>query len=558
MKKKFLQSTLATVLLTALLFSGLICVVLLSFLGKQTEKELSWNLRQISLAMEREENPIEYLDALREAGCAERLTWISGDGTVLYDSEANPSSMENHLSREEIAQAAQDGSGHSFRYSDTHREKTYYYAARLSDGSILRLSDTRNSVLGMLFQMSGWLIGALALSMLAAALISTGMVRRLVEPINQLKLNQPEKDSVYPELRPLVERLTQQNRSIQEYIHELNARQIQFDAITAQMSEGLVMLDAQGRIVFLNRSAAPFFNTTTGLAGHQALELIDAENFRQAVDSALHGHSAEALLENHGCFHQLLANPVLDDGHLTGAVLLMLDVTDRRLAEQNRRDFTANVSHELKTPLTAIIGYSELLENGLAAPGDVQHLAGQIRREGARLLSLVQDILHLSQLDSGADLGAREEIDLLPLCRDILARFEPIAAERKVSLHFEGEPVITHGIRRLLDEIIANLVDNAIKYNVPDGQVTLRLQNSQDHAEITVSDTGIGIPELSQPRVFERFYRVDKSRSKATGGTGLGLSIVKHAVQLHGGTVQLTSRENQGTSITVTLPGGAA
>lgn len=554
MKKKFLQSTLVTVLLTALLFSALICVVLFNFFGTQTEKELSGNLMQISLAMNREDNPVEYLSALSEAGFPERLTWIAQDGSVLYDSEMSPAGMENHLSREEIVQAAQSGSGHSFRYSDTHREKTYYYAARLADGSYLRLSDTRNSALGMLMHLIWWFLAALALALLAAVLFSTGMVRRLVEPINRIQLNQPEKGAVYPELRPLIERLSQQNRSIQEYIHELNARQIQFDAITAHMSEGLVMLDAQGRIVFLNRSAAPFFNTTTGLAGHQALDLIDAENFRQAVATALHGHSAEAMLENHGSFHQLLANPVLDDGHFTGAVLLMLDVTDRRLAEQNRRDFTANVSHELKTPLTAIIGYSELLENGLAAPEDTRALAGQIHHEGTRLLSLVQDTLHLSQLDSGYGLGSREEVALQPLCREILERFQPIAAERKVTLSFEGEPVHVHGIRRLLDEIIANLLDNAIKYNVPGGQVDLRLKNDQGHAVLTVADTGIGIPERSQPRVFERFYRVDKSRSKATGGTGLGLSIVKHAVQLHGGTIQLVSHENEGTTITVTFP----
>lgn len=554
MKKKFLKSTLAIVLLTALLFSALICVVLFSFFGAQTEKELSWNLQQISLAMNREEQPLEYLTGLREAGCPERLTWIAADGTVLYDSESNPAAMENHLSREEIAQAAQAGSGHSFRYSNTHREKTYYYAARLADDTFLRLSSTRNSALGMLIRLSGWFAGALALALLASVLFSARVVERLVEPINRLKLNQPESETAYPELRPLLDRLAQQNRSIQQYIRELNARQLQFDAITAHMSEGLVMLDAQGRIVFLNRSAAPFFNTTTGLAGHQALELIDEESFRQAVASALHGQSGEALLEHSGCFHQLLANPVLDDGQLAGAVLLMLDVTDRRLAEQNRREFTANVSHELKTPLTSIIGYSELLESGLAAPGDTRALAGQIHREGTRLLSLVQDILHLSQLDSGEGLGAREEIALQSLCREAVERFQPIAAEKQVSLTFEGEPVRLRGIRRLLDEVISNLIANAIQYNVPGGRVTVRLRKETADVMLCVEDTGIGIPEFSQARVFERFYRVDKSRSKATGGTGLGLSIVKHAVQLHGGTVHLTSREGEGTTITVTLP----
>ncbi len=482
-----------------------------------------------------------------------RLTWVAEDGRVLADTESDPASMENHASRQEIAQALKNGYGESRRYSDTRMEKTLYYALRLEDGSVVRLSVATSTVLNLVLGMAQpiclVLAGALALSLFLAGRIS----KKIVAPLNALDLEHPLDNEGYDELSPLLRRLDVQQQQIRSRTAELKRRQADFSAVTDSMEEGLVLLGREDAVLSINPAACRLLECTA-TTGRDILEVNRSPELRSVLAQAHKGKRAEDLMSIRGRRYRLEGTPVESSGGVRGVVLLFQDVTEREQAERIRREFTANVSHELKTPLHAISGYAELLSAGMVKPEDMPRFAGNIYTEAQRLILLVEDIIRLSQLDEGAAGMGREQVNLAQLVRETVRSLDSVAAEAQVTVETELENVSVNGIEQLLSGVVYNLTDNAIKYNHPGGTVTIRLSARGEQAILQVSDTGIGIPEESRERIFERFYRVDKSRSKEVGGTGLGLSIVKHAVMIHRGTIHVDSTLGKGTTITVTLP----
>ena len=482
-----------------------------------------------------------------------RLTWIAADGTVLYDTDTDAAQLENHAERTEVQQALEAGTGESVRYSTTFLEKTMYRATRLSDGTVLRISRSRATVgvllLGMLQPILAVLIAALVLSAIFARRLS----RRIVEPLNNLDLDHPLDNDAYEELSPLLGRISRQHKQITTQLRELKRRTDEFTQITGSLREGLVLLDDRGYVLSINPAAQRLFGANASCVGQDFLVVDRSRELDAAIAQAMaEGHS-ELRSERGGRLWQFDVSRIDTAGEKGGAALLAFDITDRELAEQSRREFTANVSHELKTPLQGIIGSAELLENGMVKPEDMPRFVGHIRAEAQRLVTLIGDIIRLSELDEGGELPT-ETVDLLPLAQEAAENLRAAAEVKNVSIIVSGENVPVTGVRRLLYEIAYNLCDNAIKYNVDGGSVDVRVGAEGGSACLTVRDTGIGIPPEHQSRIFERFYRVDKSHSKASGGTGLGLSIVKHAVAYHHGTIALKSEVGKGTEITVRFP----
>lgn len=540
-----------TVLLAALLvFSG----CLYGYFGSVWEQQLREELRLAASAVETEGD--DYLSSL-PTGTACRFTWVAPDGTVLRDTQADAASMENHAQREEIRQALTTGSGSSVRYSDTLTEKTVYEAVRLSDGSVLRIAGSQKTV-GML--VLGLLHAVITVALLAAglsALLASRAAKRVVAPLNQLDLEHPLKNDAYDELSPLLSRIHAQQQTLHRQARDLERRQDEFEQITDSMREGLLLLGQDHRILSINPAAQTLFGTDRSCIGRDFLTVDRRSDISAAVDAALTQGHAQLRQQRQGREYQIDLSRIDSGGEVFGAVLLAFDVTEQAEAERMRREFTANVSHELKTPLQSIIGSVELLENDLVQPEDRPRFLGRIHQEAQRLVSLINDILGLSQLDEGAAMP-RESVSLLSLAQEAAASLSAAAQAQNVTLTVNGTAGTLTGVRRLLSETVRNLCENAVKYNVPGGSVTVTVAETPQAVTLTVADTGIGIPPADQSRVFERFYRVDKSHSRAIGGTGLGLSIVKHAVAYHHGTVQLDSTPGQGTVITVTLPKDAA
>ncbi len=483
-----------------------------------------------------------------------RISWISADGKVLYDSEADLSEMENHLEREEIKEALESGYGESSRYSSTLMERTLYSAKRLSDGTVVRLSVAQSTLLmlllGMLQPLAVIILIAIVLSMFLASRLS----KKIVKPLNSLDLDDPLSNEGYDELSPLLRRIDTQQRQIKNQADELRKRQEEFEAVTENMSEGIVVLNTKGVILSINRAAEKLFDASHDRVGQHMLSINRSAEISELLSQIEKGVRAEKTLELKGRKYRLDISPVSEDEKVTGAVLLMLDVTEKEQAEQMRRELTANVSHELKTPLHTIAGCAELLENGMVRPEDTARFYSQISNETARMIALVEDIIRLSHLDEGAEDIKRERVDLYELAAQTVKSLSHEAENVGVSVSIEGENAVVYGIPQLLESIVYNLTDNAIKYNRQGGMVKVSVERLSDGVRLTVSDTGIGIPPEHQERIFERFYRVDKSRSKELGGTGLGLSIVKHAARLHNAKIELQSVEGEGTKVKVTFP----
>ena len=550
MTKKIFRSMILTA--GAVLLASMVIIMgcLYEYFCGVQEQQLKDELSLAASAMERLDGQ-SYLTSLRSDRY--RLTWVAADGTVLYDTKADAGTMENHIQRQEIQQALLAGHGESSRYSATLLEKTLYQAQRLNDGTVLRISISRATagvlVLGMLQPFLVVLVVALALS----ALLARRLAQHIVKPLNELDLEHPLDNDTYEELSPLLGRINQQRRQIDAQVQELRRKQDEFEQITGSMKEGLVLLNEAGVILSINPAARGLFHTDVACLGQDFLTIERSTEVSHALETAMaQGHS-EIHTERDGREYQLDISRISAEGDVTGAVVLAFDVTEQALAQRNRREFTANVSHELKTPLQSIMGSAELMENGLVKPEDMPVFVGRIRSEAARLVTLIEDIIRLSQLDEGVELPT-ESVALRPLAEETVSSLHDAATAKNVTLSVTGEAVTVRSVRRLLSEILYNLCDNAIKYNVPNGSVTVDLSPTANGAALTVSDTGIGIPPEHQSRVFERFYRVDKSHSRASGGTGLGLSIVKHAVQDLGGAIHLDSTPGQGTSIRVTIP----
>ncbi len=483
----------------------------------------------------------------------DRVTWIAANGTVLYDSAAPAQLLESHAGREEIDQALQTGEAQTSRYSKTLLQRTFYYAKLLEGGTVLRVSCTQNSLPAMILMLLTPFLWVATLVLILCGVLSYRLARQITKPLNAINPDNPAPLPSYPELTPLFDKLREQNRTIGKQMNELQLRQREFTAITENMREGFLLVDCKMHVLSSNHSALEVLGGRELKPGCLLYDAECSQEIFDAVDTALSGSHAELLLTIDETSWQVLANPVVASGQVAGAVVLFMDVTEREQRERLRREFSANVSHELKTPLTSISGFAELMKEGLVPPEKIPEFSGDIYKESLRLIGLVNDIIQLSRLDENSTQFQRAPVDLYDLCAQSIERLSPVAARQSVTLALTGEHAEIEGVEQLLKEMIYNLLDNAIKYNVPGGSVTASVRQSAGRTILSVADTGIGIPYAHQPRVFERFYRVDKSHSKEVGGTGLGLSIVRHAAQYHGARLELKSQPGKGTTITVTF-----
>jgi len=475
-----------------------------------------------------------------------RITWIDTDGTVLFDTQADQTVMENHADREEIREALEAGTGSAVRTSSTLTEQTYYEAQQLKDGTVLRVSANQASAWSLMIGMMWPIVLIVVLAIGLSAFLARSMANKIVEPLNKLDLEQPLKNKTYEEISPLLQRIHRQHNQITAHMEELRRRANEFSQITDSMQEGLVLLDSEGTILSINPAAKRLFETGDDCVGKNFLMIDRTSVMRSAVNDALDKGHGNARANRGGRDYQFDLSRIASDGHVIGAVMLAFDITEQLNSEQMRREFSANVSHELKTPLQGIMGSAELLESGLVKPEDTSRFVGHIYKEAARLVNLIEDIIRLSQLDEGAVMPT-EQVDMLVLAEEVKDILERSAAKKQIRVTVSGAGFSVTGVRRMLHEMVYNLCDNAIKYNVPGGSVTICAEDNR----LTVTDTGIGIPAEHRSRVFERFYRVDKSHSKASGGTGLGLSIVKHAAGYHGAELSLESMPGKGTTITI-------
>ena len=549
MTKKIFQSILLVagcVLLASLL---IIMGFLYDYFGGVEENQLRDELSLAAAAVE--DGGTDYLSQLTADRC--RLTWIAADGSVLYDTRTDAESLENHASRAEVSQALATGIGESTRYSSTLMEKTMYYAQRLDDGTVLRISISRATVGMIAVGMIQPLLIVLIVALILSGLLARRLSRRIVDPLNSLDLEHPLDNDAYEELSPLLKRIHRQHVEIQTQLRELREKTDEFTQITGSMREGLVLLDEHGSILSINAAAQALFGADAQCVGRDFLTIERSHEISAAIQAAAADGHSEVRAERAGRVYQFDISRITSDGKFLGTVILAFDITEQEFAERNRREFTANVSHELKTPLQGIIGSAELIENGMVKPDDLPRFVGHIHAEAARLVTLIDDIIRLSQLDEG-DAMPTEPVDLLAVSQEAAENLHDAAAARNVTVSVTGQPAVLPGVRRLIYEIVYNLCDNAIKYNRDGGRVDVTVAADAGGSSITVADTGIGIAPEHQARVFERFYRVDKSHSKASGGTGLGLSIVKHAVQYHHGTIDLQSEPGKGTRITVRFP----
>ena len=497
-----------------------------------------------------EQSGLEFLKSVEAKNF--RITWIQSDGRVLYDTHAQSGQMENHLQREEIQQALNQGSGSAVRQSNTLLEKRMYEAVRLSDGSVLRISASQKTLLVLLAGMLHPLCIVAAVAIILSAILAHRVSGKIVEPLNHLDLEHPLENDTYEELSPLLVRIHQQHKKIENQLQSLRRKTDEFNQITANMHEGLVLLDGSGAVLSLNPAARQLFATDEGGVGKPFCAVDRRPEMTTAVEAAFETGHSELKAQRQGRIYQFLLSRISSGDEAIGLMILAMDVTDVQNAERSRREFTANVSHELKTPLQAIIGSAELLENGLVKPEDTQRFIGNIRREAARLVNLIEDVIRLSHLDEGVELP-KEDVDILDIAEEIAESLALAAKEKQVTISVSGDHCTFPGVRGLVFEIVQNLCGNAVKYNVPGGRVDVTVKKQEHHVVLTVADTGIGIPKEHCSRVFERFYRVDKSHSKATGGTGLGLSIVKHAAQYHNADISLQSTPGEGTVISVTF-----
>lgn len=494
---------------------------------------------------------LDYLNRLR---CEEyRITWIDADGTVLFDNAADVAMMENHSDREEVDAAKKAGVGESERYSSTLATKTLNRAVRLADGSVLRISVVQNTMLSLIYGMIQPLLMVFILALILSSALAHHLSKRIVGPLNSIDLEHPLENEVYDELSPLLSRLEQQHREILYQKDELGRKQDEFDMITDSMNEGLVLLNAKGVVLSINVAARHIFGVSRHCIGRDFLTVDRSLRLQNVIRAALCGRHGESVIESNENEYQVKASAIFRDGSVSGAVLLIFDITGEHQAEQQRREFTANVSHELKSPLQTIMGSAELLENGLVKAEDYPQFIGRIHSEAERLMVLIDDIIRLSQLDEGGELPF-EDLDLLLLAEETKEALSDKAAKLDMTIAVAGKSVVLRGIRSLIGEILYNLCDNALKYNKAYGTVTVLVGEDDDDAVLTVADTGIGISEEHLDRIFERFYRVDKSHSRETGGTGLGLSIVKHAAMLHNAVIRVKSEVGKGTTFTLRFP----
>ena len=550
MTKKIFKSIMFVCALVLTVGLAAVMGILYRNFDGQMRKERSQEAAYLAYGVEQQ--GLDYLKNIKDKSA--RITYIDQDGTVLFDNEADVSEMKNHSDRTEFQKAEKYGAGESSRYSDTLSEKTIYYALRLKDGTVLRVSGTQDSVLALVENLIFPLCGLLCLMLILSGIMASAISKRIVKPINELDLESPEENRIYEELSPLLSKIHRQNREIQNQLELAKQQQEEFSLITENMQEGLIVIDRYTMILSANSSAWNLFHMDRVCQGESVYCLDREEEFRHAIEQVLSGEHTELVLKLNGSDIQLIANPVIRDKKTEGAVVLLVNVTEKLERESLRREFSANVSHELKTPLTSISGFAEIMQGGLVKNEDIPKFAGRIYKESQRLLQLVEDVIQISQLDEEKTSYVWEPVDVYQVCKNAFESLKEKAKRLNVHLYICGERMKMEAVRTLLEEAIYNVCDNAIKYNRNDGSVSVFLTQTAQEIQIVVKDTGVGIPKEDQDRVFERFYRVDKSHSKEIGGTGLGLSIVKHAVGALKGSVILRSEEGNGTEITLRFP----
>lgn len=548
MSKKIFRAIITTAMIVLVASLVIINGFLYNYFNRLQAERLQDELALAAVGVENSGE--DFFDTVKSS--YSRFTLIEPDGKVVYDSEADSEKMANHMDRQEIKDALKNGSGSSSRYSSTLTERTYYEAVRLKNGNVLRISATQITIGALMIGMLPAICAIILFSIITAVILSQKMATAIVKPLENLDLENPDSNDTYEELTPILTKLNRQHSQIGEQIKELNQKSDEFMQITASMSEGLVLVNKKAVILSINSAAKKLFDTDDSAVGREFYTVYRNSNMNQAVDRALNGKHSEFTENKNGGVYRFMVNPIISDETIIGILIMSMDITESANAEQNRQEFTANVSHELKTPLQSIIGCAELLENGLVKPEDNARFIGSIKKEAKRLVVLINDIIRLSQLDEDEKMPM-DKVDMGQVAQDVIEVLKTSASDNHVSVILNASPCTVSGTYRYLYEMLYNLCDNAIRYNKEGGSVTITIKNQGEKAVITVSDTGIGIPVEHQSRIFERFYRVDKSHSKETGGTGLGLSIVKHAVSYHGGTIQLDSRENEGTTITITL-----
>ena len=550
MTKKIFKSTVLVSASVLILGIAFVLGILYQYFGKQLDTELAREASYLAYGVEQQGE--EYLQQLKNTDS--RITYIGEDGTVIYDNEADAAEMENHKDREEFKEALATGAGEAQRISGTLSEKTVYYAKRLSDNSVLRVASTQYSAFALVLQLVQPVLCIIFVMLILAGIFASRIAGKIVEPINELDLEKPDENEVYEEVAPLLGKISRQNRQIHTQLEEERRNQEEFSIITENMQEGLLVIDSYTMILSGNSSAWKIFQVNEPGTGRSVYSLDRNEDFRKVIETVLEGKHGSALLHLDNEFVQLIANPVNRDGKTVGAVLLLMNETEKVQRENLRREFSANVSHELKTPLTSISGFAEIIQDGFVKEEDVKKFAGRIYKEAQRLIQLVEDTIRISQLDEGENPYEWENIDLYTVAKDVCGNLNEAAKKKNVHLYIEGERLICRTVRPILEEILYNLCDNGIKYNKDNGIVSILIRDLGNEVQLSVEDNGIGIPREDRKRVFERFYRVDKSHSKEIGGTGLGLSIVKHGVTFLGGTLNLVSEVDKGTEITVTLP----
>ena len=550
MTKKIFKSIMFVCALVLAVGLAAVMGILYSNFDGQMRKELSKEAAYLAYGVEQQ--GVDYLKNIKDK--SSRITYIDQDGTVLFDNEADISEMKNHGDRTEFQKAEKYGAGESSRYSDTLSEKTIYYALRLKDNTVLRVSGTQDSVLALVKNLILPLCGLLCLMLILSGIMASAISKRIVKPINELNLDNPEENQIYEELSPLLSKIHRQNREIQNQLELAKQQQEEFSLITENMQEGLIVIDKYTMILSANSSAWGLFHMDRVCQGESVYCLDREEEFRHAIEQVLEGEHTELILKLNGSDIQLIANPVIRDKKTEGAVVLLVNVTEKLERESLRREFSANVSHELKTPLTSISGFAEIMQGGLVKNEDIPKFAGRIYKEAQRLLQLVEDVIQISQLDEEKTSYVWEPVDVYQVCKNAFESLKEKAKRLNVHLYICGERMKMEAVRTLLEEAVYNVCDNAIKYNRNDGSVSVFLTQTAQEIQIVVKDTGVGIPKEDQDRVFERFYRVDKSHSKEIGGTGLGLSIVKHAVGALKGSVILRSEEGNGTEVTLRFP----
>ena len=550
MTKKIFKSIMFVCALVLTVGLAAVMGILYSNFDGQMRKELSKEAAYLAYGVEQQ--GLNYLKNIKDKNA--RITYIDQDGTVLFDNEADVSEMKNHSDRTEFQKAEKYGAGECSRYSDTLSEKTIYYALRLKDGTVLRVSGTQDSVLALVENLIFPLCGLLCLMLILSGIMASAISKRIVKPINELDLESPEENRIYEELSPLLSKIHRQNREIQNQLELAKQQQEEFALITENMQEGLIVIDKYTMILSANSSAWNLFHMDRVCQGESVYCLDREEEFRHAIEQVLSGEHTELVLKLNGSDIQLIANPVIRDKKTEGAVVLLVNVTEKLERESLRREFSANVSHELKTPLTSISGFAEIMQGGLVKCEDIPQFAGRIYKESQRLLQLVEDVIQISQLDEEKTSYTWEPVDVYQVCKNAFESLKEKAKRLNVHLYICGEYMKMEAVRTLLEEAVYNVCDNAIKYNRNDGSVSVFLTQTAQEIQIVVKDTGVGIPKEDQDRVFERFYRVDKSHSKEIGGTGLGLSIVKHAVGALKGSVMLRSEEGNGTEICMKFP----